>query len=31
MRGLSRGEEFVQKDILQVLNGGNNNLSKIII
>ena len=31
MRGLSRGEEFVQKDILQVLNGGNNNVSKIII
>jgi len=31
MRSLSRGEDFIQKDILQVLNGGNNNVSIIII
>ena len=30
MRSLSRGEDFIQKDILQVLNGGNN-VSKILI
>ena len=30
MRSISRGEDFLQKD-MQVLNAGNNNLSQIII